>query len=224
MVLLGAGLPWGSVLAEEADGRAADAGSLERAPIDLRAFRPVEGPSSGPEVYYEVLEEDGRLLLRGDYRVGLESVALGAEVPEELRRRALLVRWRWRVRSFPAGGDECRPGKGDSAASFNLAFKRGLKWYVIKYVWTTDGPLGATCDRRRSLTLNRDTVVLARGGEVDTWRTEIINVRRAFREHFARGDGEAETPDLVGVGLASDGDQTRSAAGADWAGLEIMYR
>ncbi len=204
--------------------RAADAHAAPGTMIvDLRDFRPVEGPNSGPAVYYHVVTTAEATLLRGEYRPGMETVTMGIEVPESLRQKITRVRWSWRVRAFPRGGDECTPGKGDSAASVSLAFKRGLKWYVLKYVWSTTGPLGAVCDRKRTLLLARDTIVLESGGTAGPWLRELVDVKRAFIDHFADGDPHADIPDLVGVAVMTDGDQTRSESSADWTGIELLY-
>jgi hypothetical protein len=188
--------------------------------LDVRAFRPVEGPSSGPAVYYEVVEEGDTTMLRGSYAPEMETVVMGIEVPESLRQ-ARRLKWRWRARAFPDGGDECE-GPGDSAASVNVAFKRGLRWYVLKYVWSPKARLGAVCDRKRNLLLVRDTIVLESGGKPETWLTEVVDIRQAFIDHFARGDPRASVPDLVGIGVMADGDQSRSASGADWADFELQ--
>jgi Protein of unknown function (DUF3047) len=210
-----------AVLSMAGDGAAAPSEpSVTR--LDVRAFRSVEGPSSGPEVYYQVVEEGDTTMLRGSYRPGMDSVVMGVEIPESLRGRVRRIRWRWRAREFPVGGDECR-GPGDSAASVNVAFKRGLRWYVLKYVWSPLSPLGAVCDRKRTLLLVRDTIVLESGGKPGTWLKEVVDVRQAFIDHFAKGDPSADVPDLVGIGVMSDGDQTRSFSGADWADFEIVY-
>jgi hypothetical protein len=50
-----------------------------------------------------------------------------------------------------------------------------------------------------------------------------VDVRGAFIDHFAGGDRNAEVPDLVGIGVMTDGDQTRSESGADWTGFELQY-
>lgn len=198
-------------------------GPLPHGRLDVTAFRPVEGPSSGPAVYYHVLSDspDGPVL-QGHYRPGQETVTLGVEVPPELRQKARYLRWRWRALAFPERGDECRPGKGDSAASVVAAFKSGLKWYMLKYVWSPVAPLGATCDRKRTLFLARDTIILERGGAPGTWLSERIDVRQAFRDHFADGDPEARVPDLVGVAVLTDGDQTHSDSSAEWADFELL--
>ena len=192
--------------------------------IDVRTFRPVEGPKSGPEVYYKVVEEAGETMLRGSYQPGLETVVMGVEIPQALRGRVRRVKWRWRARDFPVRGDECAPGGfGDSTASVNVAFKRGFRWYVLKYVWSPLAPLGAVCDRKRTLFLVRDTIVLEHGGKPGTWLTEVVDARQAFIDHFAEGNPRADVPDMVGIGIMTDGDQTHSPSGADWADFEIQY-
>ncbi len=201
----------------------ADAAASRVIALDVHAFRAVEGPSSGPAVYYRVVEEGDGPLLRGSYEPGMESVTMGIEVPEPLRKRARFVRWAWRARVVPARGDECSWGRGDSAASVSLAFKRGFKWYILKYVWSGASPLGAVCDRKRSLFVARDTVVLEHREAREAWFREVVDVRGAFIEHFAGGDPSADVPDLVGIGVMTDGDQTSSQSGADWASFELAY-
>jgi len=55
------------------------------------------------------------------------------------------------------------------------------------------------------------------------WVTEQIDLHRAFLSHFGQGKRDATVPDLVGVGIMSDGDQTNSPSGADWTGFEVGY-
>jgi DUF3047 family protein len=191
--------------------------------LDVHRFRPAEGPSSGPAVYYEVVEDPVGPILRSSYRPGMETVTMGIEVPEALRKRVRLLRWRWRVRAFPTGGDECRGGYGDSPASVAAAFKRGFKWYILRFVWSTASPLGAVCDKKRNLFLARDTIVLERGGAAGVWLNEVVDVHQSFLNHFVGGDPNADVPDLVGIAVLSDGDQTRSESGADFAGFELEY-
>jgi len=190
--------------------------------LDVQAFRPVEGPSSGPEMYYRVVDTAEGTALRGSYRPGMQTVTMGIAVPDHLKQRVRWLRWSWRAREFPVGGDECRAGRGDSAASVSLAFKRGMKWYVLKYVWSTASPLGAVCDRKRSLLLARDTIVLEHGGAAGTVWPETVDVRRAFIDHFAGGDERADVPDLVGIGVMTDGDQTSSESAAEWMRFELV--
>ena len=109
-----------------AASRARDAPSATTVVLDLHAFRPAEGPSSGPAVYYRVIDGPGGALLRGAYRPGMQTVTMGIEIPPDAGKRAIRVRWLWRARAVPEHGDECRADRGDSAASVSLVFKRGL--------------------------------------------------------------------------------------------------
>ncbi len=190
----------------------------------MTAFRPVEGPSSGPAGYYHVLTDtpEGGPVLQGRYQPGLETVTMGIEVPQALRQRARFLRWRWRALAFPTGGDECRAGRGDSAASVAAAFKSGLKWHILRFVWSPVSPLGAICDSRRSLFLERDTIILERGGPPGSWLTELVDLKQAYRDHFEGGNPRASVPDLVGVAVMTDGDQTHSESAAEWGGFELQ--
>jgi DUF3047 family protein len=192
-------------------------------PLDVARFRPVEGPSSGSAVYYHVLTDTPEgSVLQGRYLPGLETVTMGIEVPQALRQRARFLRWRWRALTFPKGGDECRAGRGDSAASVAAAFKSGLKWHILRFVWSPVSPLGAICDSRRSLFLERDTIILERDGPPGVWLTELVDLRQIYRERFEGGNPDASVPDLVGIAVMTDGDQTHSESAAEWGGFELQ--
>src|SRR2546430_5575625 len=107
---------------------------------------------------------------------------------------------------------------GDSAAVVYISWKRGLKWYSIKYVWSTEALKGAVCDQKRNLFVVQDTVVLESGGPTNVWKEEQIDPSAEFRAHF-----EGDVPDFVGVGLMSDGDQTLSISAADYTGFVLVH-
>ena len=45
----------------------------------------------------------------------------------------------------------------------------------------------------------------------------MVDLKQEFRRHFGDGDPNAEVPDFVGVGIMTDGDQTKSESSADYA-------
>jgi hypothetical protein len=51
-----------------------------------------------------------------------------------------MLRRRWRALVLPRGGNECADERGDSAASVYVTWKRGLRWYSLKYAWSSVGP------------------------------------------------------------------------------------
>jgi hypothetical protein len=189
--------------------------------IEPSAWRVVES-ESGPVNYYSIVREGGVGFVRSRYRPPLKTVVLGWQTPDASRSRARVLKWSWRARTLPAGGNECVPGRGDSAAVVYATWKRGLRYYTLKYVWTTLGKQGAVCDSKRNPFVAQDTVVLRAGVPLDSWQTEEIDLRSDFRKHFEGGDASAAVPDFVGVGIMTDGDQTRSASSADFGTFTLV--
>ncbi len=219
-------------LAGEGEGPGAAAGApggaqgaggrrLEELAIAPGRFQVVES-ESGPVSYYRVVDDPVLPFIRAVYRPPLETTTLGFEIPEDLRGRLRKVRWTWRAMTLPKDGDECRDGYGDSAAVVYLTFKRGLKWYSLKYVWSSVGPKGAICDRKNNLFRGQDTIVLESGGPTGSWITEEVDPAAEFRKHWEGGDPDADVPELRGIGIMSDGDQTHSMSAADYAGFTLL--
>jgi hypothetical protein len=194
---------------------AAPASPAERR-LDARAFARVPGERA-PVDYYEVVEEPAGPAVRALYRPGLEALKRGIEVPENERRTWRWLRWRWRALALPDRGDECDPDRGDSAASVYVGWRRGLRWYALKYSWSAVGTRGAVCAPQRNPFLASDTLIRETGGPLGVWITEQVDLDAEFRRHFADGDPRAEVPDLIGIALLTDGDQTHSPAAAEYA-------
>jgi hypothetical protein len=190
--------------------------------IEPETWQVVES-ESGPVNYYSVVREGRKSFVRSRYRPPLETVVLGWQAPDASRSRARLLKWSWRARTLPAGGNECAAGKGDSAAVVYATWKRGLRYYTLKYVWTALGKKGAVCDSKRNPFVAQDTVVLRAGPPLDSWQTEEIDLRAEFRKHFEGGDASAAVPDFVGVGIMTDGDQTGSASSADFGTFTLVH-
>ncbi len=176
---------------------------------------------SGPVNYYTLNKSSAPAFIRGQYRPGLKTAVMGYQLPDDDRARAKRLRWRWRAITLPNGGNECVKGKGDSAAVIYVTWKRGLRWYTLKYVWSAVGRKGATCASKRNPFLAQDTVILESGGPLNEWKTEDIDLKAEFRKHFEDGDPNADVPDLLGVGLMTDGDQTNSPSVGDYADFVV---
>lgn len=185
--------------------------------LDVHGFRVVKD-HSGPVDYYQVIDEkDPRdSFIHASYRPGLETVTLGYEVPEQMRHGVKLLRWTWRAVALPVGGNDCVDGKADSAAAVYVSFKRGLKWYTLKYVWAATGRPGQSCMQQDNIFVAQKALVLEAGGPANAWRTETVDIEADFRRAFEGGNANAEVPPFAGVGLMSDGDQTGSFSAADY--------
>ncbi|MBN9160944.1 MAG: hypothetical protein BGO98_42035 [Myxococcales bacterium 68-20] len=177
---------------------------------------------SGPVNYYSVVTEDGLSFVRSRYAPPMKTAVLGYQVAEADRQRIKKVKWTWRAQALPTGGDECASGKGDSAAVVYLTWKRGLRYYTLKYVWSAVGQVGRVCDSKRNPFVAQDTVILQSGGPTGSWTTEEIDLASAYRRHFAGGNPNAEVPSFVGLGLMSDGDQTSTPSSADYGKFVLV--
>ena len=184
--------------------------------LPVASFRVVQR-ESGPTNYYRLFKDGEAPFIRAEYHPPYETAVLGVQVPDSDRSAARALSWRWRAVTLPNGGNECQAGKGDSAAVVYVSWRRTLRWYALKYVWTTEGPKGAVCDKKSNPFMAQDTVVLESGTPLNAWKTERIDLKAEFRRHFEDGDPTASVPEFLGVGIMSDGDQTHSDSSADYA-------
>jgi len=200
---------------------AAATARAEERELDVHRWKVIER-ESGPVSYYSVIDDPGGPYIRAAYRAGLKTVVLGVGVDDADRQAARKLRWKWRAVAFPQGGNPCVSGKGDSAAAVYVSWKRGMRWYTLKYVFGAGVPDGTVCHRKRGPFAAQDTIVLRSGGPPGAWRDEEIDLREEFRNHFENGDARAAVPDLAGIGILTDGDQTRSESVADYAGFTLV--
>jgi hypothetical protein len=211
-------------LSAEPPARGASPAARELA-IDATEWRVVES-QSGPDDYYVVMHDASSspsAFIRSRYRPPEATTVIGHEVPDPEREAVRSVRWRWRAITLPVGGNECADGKQDSAAVVYLTYKRGLRWYTLKYVWSSVGPRATTCDRKRGVLSAQDTTILESGGPLGVWKDERIDLQAEFRAHFEDGRADADVPPFVGIGLMSDGDQTKSESSADFADFVLSW-
>ncbi len=188
--------------------------------LDLQGLAPMPDDHAA-DGYYALKRDAAGAYVHADYRPGMTAARLALELPAAAREGHHVLRWRWRALVLPSGGDECAAGKGDSAASVYVGWRRGLRWYGLKYAWSAVGKKGAVCDSRRNPFLVGDAVLLESGGPLGTWTDERVDLEAEFRAHFAGGDPKAEVPPLVGIALLTDGDQTGSPSSADFGGFAL---
>lgn len=172
---------------------------------------------SGPVNYYTVQREADRAFIRGTYQPPNKKAVMGFEVPESSRGRMRRLDWSWRAIKLPEQADECNSKKGDSPAVVYVTWRRTLRWYSLKFVWSATRPPGTICDRRRNAFVAQDTVVLESGGPLGVWKRESVDLWKLFRDHFEDGDKDADIPSLIGLGVMTDGDQTKTESTGDYA-------
>lgn len=187
--------------------------------IDPGAWRVIKS-ESGPVDYYAVQSEGATRFVHARYVPPMKTTVLGYQVPDADRQRARKLRWTWRAVTLPNGGDECARHREDSAAVVYVTWKRGLRYYSLKYVWSAVGKKGNVCDSRRNPFVAQDTVIVESGGP-GVWKPVEIDLATHFRHHFAHDDQSADVPDFVGVAIMTDGDQTNSESSADYGTFTI---
>jgi len=62
------------------------------------------------------------------------------------------------------------------------------------------------------------------GPPLEQRRTVRLVPDDEFRRHFGDGDPQAAVPDLAGIGLMTDGDQTGSPSVADYQGFVLTEK
>jgi hypothetical protein len=220
-LLLGSMAPGAATAAPAAPPATAPAkAKLVRAPVEK--WRLVES-ESGPTNYYSLLRDAERAFIRGAYQPPHKKAVFGFEMPDSASDRVKRLDWSWRAIKLPHQGDECSPKKGDSPAVLYVTWKRMLKWYSLKYVWSASRPPGTICDRRRNPFVAQDTIVLRSGGPLGVWQHESIDLAREFRKHFEGGDPDADIPSLIGIAVMTDGDQTKTESTGDYADFVFSY-
>ena len=192
-------------------------------PVDVHRFAVLER-DSGPVSYYSLIEDPLNPFIRGVYRPPLETVTLFADVGDGLRSGVERIRFRWRPWVLPVDGDECVDGRGDAAANVYIVWKRGWRWYSVKLVWSSVGTVGTTCRGTRNPLVASDSVIIRSGPPTGEWREEEVDPAALFRAHFEGGNPNAEVPELQGIGILTDGDQTHTIAAADYAGFAVYKR
>ena len=203
---------------------AAVARQMHAVPLDVHKFKVLgeeydpENPHQQAPTYYHTVDDGQQSFVRGIYLPPQSTVTLFQDVPDELHQGVRRMQWRWRAQVLPRHGNECASGLGDSAAAVYITWKRGLRWYSLKFIWSTGAPVGATCNRIRNPFVASDSIVLRSGPATNGWEEEVVDPEELFRQHFDR-----DVPELQGIGLMTDGDQTGSMSAADYAGF-VLYK
>lgn len=130
-----------------------------------------------------------------------------------------VLSWRWRIDEVPTGSDEREKATNDSAAGVYVVFKGpfgGLVPRAIKYVWSARAPRGATFASPGYSTAQ--IVVLESGSDaVGQWRAETVNFAADYRRLF-----NADPPEVQGIAVLTDADDTGSRAAADYGDFRLL--
>lgn len=159
--------------------------------------------------YAVVTDANGRYLEARDRG---ESVILGRKLRVDIEQYPFLS-FRWRVHAVPRGGDERFGPTGDSAAAVYVTYRTSFGFIpiAVKYVWSSTLPVGTALQRSGT---GRPWIVVAASGTegLGTWQRAVFDVRATYRDTY----GGRPPRQIVGVGLLSDANATKSTAYADY--------
>jgi hypothetical protein len=170
--------------------------------------------NGGPEQVYSVQVEGPDKYLHADAR-GI-GVQLGHEQRFSLKEFPVME-WRWRAVLFPSHSDERKKSGDDSVLGLYVLFGRLPFFSAIKYIWSDTLPVGTTLDSPFS---SRTKLVVVESGRAlaGAWVEEKHDVLADYRRLF----GNQEPPEVTGIAILTDGDNTNSHAIGDYGEISIL--
>ena len=203
-------------------------GSADWKPL---AFRRIERHTG-----YSPVTVEGQPALRAESECG--ASALIVAVDASTLERTPILRWRWKVEKPLDIADERSRAGDDFAARVYLLFRfepEGASWFersrralgetlygqelpgnALNYVWSSRVERGAAWPNPFS---EHARMVSLGPGEPGHWREEEVDVAADYRRQF-----ESDPPELLGLAIMTDSDNTCGSAAALYAGFHFVAR
>ena len=212
---------------------AAEAGAAPPAPWEFVGLP----HQRAPQTRFAVVDAEGRRALRIEADSSYGNLVHPLHLPPE----HLVLSWAWRVDAFAIGTDLTRRDGDDNAVKVCVLFDlpmarvpfverqllrvarvaagRELPAASVCYVW--DAHLGAGTELPNAFTHRIRTLVL-RGGEAGHgWLAERRDVVADFLRLF--GDETDQVPDVIGIAVGADADNTHGHSIALVADLVLAH-
>jgi Protein of unknown function (DUF3047) len=142
------------------------------------------------------------------------DVQLGVALKEKPQQMPMLS-WRWRVWELPTKADERAIRTMDSAAAVYAVFGSRLFPKILKYIWSTSVPAGASF--RHPASSRMLIIVIASGmSHLGEWQVVGRNLVEDYRSAF-----RSDPVNLVALGIKTDSDSTGTTARADYDDLRL---
>lgn len=188
--------------------------------IDANSFVKVN-ELSGEGFYYSIRSDSGKnKMIHAEYLPSEKTVKLGYKFPDTFHH-IKKVSWDWRIIRPPVGSDESTRGKNDSGAAVYLVFSHKLQRFIIKYAFSNELPVGTIVCKDPFYPINRMYLVVAsslRNNPAGKWIHVEVNVESDFKKFY----DSSNCPDLRGIGIMTDGDETKSHVVADYRNFELF--
>lgn len=164
---------------------------------------------------YEIVTLDGVSCLKAESRGGA-SIMLSPVTYDPDKYKWLS--WTWRVDSLVENEDLRTKQGSDAAARVYVYFETwGLPWQKrsIDYVWSANLPVGTVLDS--AFSSSSKIIVVESGAEhLGQWRHVERNIEDDFKLCFGKS-----VPDVIGIGVMNDADNTNQYALAYFDELSV---
>lgn len=200
------------------------------------AWRPLDLPKVDEKTVYTPIEDGGRRAVHAESQCAASALVI--PTPELDLDATPMLRWSWRVdRALTIENERAKPGDDFAARVYVLfAFepkrasffararhRLGKALYgdlvpgsAVNYSWTSREPRGEAWDNPFSDT---SKMVSLGPGEVETWRSERVDVRADFTRLFGHAP-----PQALALALMTDSDNSCQAAEARFADFRFEAR
>ncbi len=173
-------------------------------------------PGTPPAVFS--LEEEG-----GEYFLHMEADSASGSLLTTVKgvdiSKTPILRWRWRVDTFPDGGDGREKKKDDQAIGIYVGSGSMLSNKSVSYRWDTDTPAGAEGEAVYGggiAKIKWYTVRNEKDPESGQWVVEERNVAKDFREAWGNDPGK------IYLSITCNSQYTGTKAAADIAWIEFL--
>lgn len=129
-----------------------------------------------------------------------------------------IMRWRWRVKNLPKGGDIRIPAKDDQAVAIYISCHGWVNKKNLSYQWATDTPKGASGKVSYAAGFVKCSWVAVRNkrDKLNHWYTEERNIAKDFKKAYGF------LPKRFGVSVAGNGQHTGSSTVAEVDFIEFL--
>lgn len=173
-------------------------------------------PFTRKAVFAVVTNADGSVALDMTADRATASLKTDSDLSAVDLNRTPIMRWRWRVLTFPTGADGRDPKKDDQAIGLYISSGGTFSQKSLAYRFETLTPIGDQGDATYASVVKVHWECVRNETSGSTWYTEERNVAEDYKKAFG------EVPAQFGLGISCNSQYTRSKAEAQLAWIEFL--
>lgn len=167
------------------------------------------------DTHYQVAKEGTNQVLRASAEQSASGLAAQLDVSPEGK---LVLKWRWKIDQIPPGGTDKHIKSFDHTARLFVAFKSFVgPPRTVNYVWGNEVKKGGAFHHPNSGRA-RFVVLQDGNGRAGQWIEESRDVLADWKRLF----GNDDPPQIVGIGLMTDSDGTKSSVTGYYDNIQLV--